>query len=394
MRFFRRFVVVGLVVTASDLVGTVALVRATNLAPIVCTAIGVVIASLLSFALHRAISYPAEPARRWYSSPREYVVAATAALCVDATLFGLLVPSGEHGLARIIGGKLVAVVGAFCLRLWFYRTVMFRTIRGDQAAPAKRVPPVGEIRLSVVIPAFHEQDSVAHTIRRVREELASIGENGGLEIVIVDDGSHDLTAQAARDGGADTVIQFEHNRGKGAAVRAGMLAAQGRTVAFTDVDLAYSPLQIIGLCEEIEAGWDVVVGSRKHTGTSTLVAARRIREIGGRVINAFTSAVLLGQYRDTQCGLKAFRNDVAKLIFSASVIDGFAFDVEVFHLVERYRLTLLEVPVSVENSTRSTVHIARDASRLVRDLFRIRRRAHSGGYEADVTVRLPPPQLG
>jgi len=151
--------------------------------------------------------------------------------------------------------------------------------------------------------------------------------------------------------------------------------------AFTDADLAYSPDQLVGLLEEVEAGWDVVVGSRRHTDTTTLVRARRLREIGGRGINLLTRAVLLGQYRDTQCGLKAFRSDAARLIFSHCHVDGFAFDVEVFHLVERYRLSLTEVPVRVENSSRSTVKVARDAVRLVLDLFRIRRWAGQGVYD-------------
>ena len=90
---------------------------------------------------------------------------------------------------------------------------------------------------------------------------------------------------------------------------------------------------------------------------------------------------LLGQYRDTQCGLKAFRADVARQIFEHSRIDGFAFDVEVFFLVEQYHLSLAEVPVRVENSTRSTVRVVRDAARLVRDLFRIRSWAHQGLYD-------------
>ena len=93
--------------------------------------------------------------------------------------------------------------------------------------------------------------------------------------------------------------------------------------------------------------------------------------------------VLLGQYRDTQCGLKAFRSDVARAIFGLSRIDGFAFDVEVFHLVERHRFTLVEVPVEVENSPRSTVRVARDATRLVRDLFRVRDMGRRGLYELD-----------
>ena len=196
--------------------------------------------------------------------------------------------------------------------------------------------------------------------------------------MVVDDGSPDRTAEVAEAAGADRRAAPRANRGKGAAVRTGVLAARGRTIAFTDADLSYSPDQLIGLVEEVESGWDVVVGSRRHTETTTLVRARRLREVGGRAINLLTRAVLLGQYRDTQCGLKAFRSDVAELIFAHCLLDGFAFDVEVFHLVERYHLSLNEVPVRVENSSRSTVNVVRDALRLVRDLFRVRRWSRRG----------------
>ncbi len=160
-----------------------------------------------------------------------------------------------------------------------------------------------------------------------------------------------------------------------------MLRASGRTVAFTDADLAYAPEQLLTLLHEVEAGWDVVVGSRKHEQTSTLVRARRLREIGGRVINWLTYSVLLGHYRDTQCGEKAFRSDVAREMFARAQVDGFAFDIEIFVIAERNGLAIKEVPVSVTNATRSTVHVVRDAARLVRDLFRIRRRAREGVYQ-------------
>jgi glycosyltransferase involved in cell wall biosynthesis len=170
------------------------------------------------------------------------------------------------------------------------------------------------------------------------------------------------------------------NRGKGAAVRTGVLAATGGVIAFTDADLSYAPVQLVGLLDIVESGVDMVVGSRKHDMTRTLVRAGRVREIGGRVINWLTHAVLLGNYRDTQCGLKAFRADAARLIFERSRIDGFAFDVELFVIAERNNLTLVEVPVTVVNTTRSTVRVARDAMRLVRDLFRIRRWSRRGAY--------------
>jgi dolichyl-phosphate beta-glucosyltransferase len=231
--------------------------------------------------------------------------------------------------------------------------------------------------VSVVIPAYHEADRIASTVTAVRAALVPLGD---VEIVVVDDGSDDGTADAARDAGADQVVVQPENRGKGAAVRAGVGVARGRTVVFTDADLAYTPDQIVGLVEAIEAGWDVVVGSRKHDATTTLVRARRLREIGGRVINWLSHVVLLGHYRDTQCGLKAFRSDAAGRIFELSRIDGFSFDIEVFAIVERLGLALTEVPVTVANTTRSTVSVTGDAARLVRDLFRIRRWAREGAY--------------
>ena len=175
-----------------------------------------------------------------------------------------------------------------------------------------------------------------------------------------------------------------------------MLAARGRTRAFTDADLAYSPAHLRDLLVEVESGWDVVVGSRRHLDATTLARAGRLREIGGRVINLLTWVVLLGQYLDTQCGLKAFRSDVAELLFGEGRIDGFAFDVELFHLVERYRLSLLEIPVDVTHSSRSTVRVARDGAALVADLFRLRRWAREGGTspegsEGSVAGGLPEP---
>lgn len=292
--------------------------------------------------------------------------------------------SGERrrvGAIEALAALALFASAANLVRVLISRRRASTEVRTDLSRRSRRPPAPGDVRLSVVVPAFGEQERIADTIDRLRSALAKVAADGGLEIVVVDDGSFDGTAAAAEAAGADRVLRHEVNRGKGAAVRTGVLAARGRAVAFTDADLAYSPDQLLGLLDEVEAGWDVVVGSRRHTDTTTLVRARRLREIGGRGINLLTRAVLLGQYRDTQCGLKAFRSDAARLVFSHCQVDGFAFDVEVFHLVERYHLSLTEVPVRVENSTRSTVRVARDAARLVRDLFRIRRRASQGVYD-------------
>lgn len=243
-----------------------------------------------------------------------------------------------------------------------------------------RPPAPGGPRVSLVLPTYRE-DRIGDSIRRVRDELGPLVGADGLEIIVVDDGSADGSAESARAAGADRVIEFAVNRGKGAAVRAGVLAATGRTVAFTDADLSYAPWQVMRLVEEVEDGWDMVVGSRYHRDTTTVVQASALRTLGGRAINAATRLVLAGRHADTQCGLKAFRSDVAVLLFGHTTIDGFAFDVELFLGAERAGLSLAEVPVAVENSERSTVNVGRDALRLLADLARIRRAASAGAYD-------------
>jgi glycosyltransferase involved in cell wall biosynthesis len=230
-------------------------------------------------------------------------------------------------------------------------------------------------RLSVVIPAFGEERRIGTTVRRVRTALAE----GGVEIVVVDDGSSDNTVEEAWAAGADQVVRLPSNRGKGAAVRAGMLASRGAAVVFTDADLAYAPSQIADLLEEIEKGWDVVVGNRHHRSN-----AIGIRDVGHRVFRGVTRLVLTRHFADTQCGLKGFNRRAADLIFSRTRIDSFAFDVEVLWLADHLGLKIEELPVELDRASdqarRSTVRLRIDAVRMLRDLLRIRRWAKRGGY--------------
>src|SRR5215204_501414 len=143
-------------------------------------------------------------------------------------------------------------------------------------------------RFSVVLPAYREAERIAGTIGRVRAEVGEVVGPEELEIVVVDDGSDDGTSAQAEEAGADRVLRHQANRGKGAAVRSGVLAATGRTVAFTDADLAYAPADLLAVLDAIESGADVVVGSRRHEETETVVRARWVRAAGGRAINLLT----------------------------------------------------------------------------------------------------------
>ncbi len=387
MNRLRRLTLVGTTATILDIVLLVVLADVVGWAIWWADAAAVAIATAVSWCLHSLVTFPDDPSNGWFRRLGTYLSTALTALLVDVATISLLYwalhPSWWLAYAVI---KVPALLLAFLTRMVMYRDTMFVAVRGSQGEPARRPVASGGPRLSVVVPAFREEDRIAATVAEIRAALGDLQSAGELEIVVVDDGSDDATADAAEAAGADVVLRCTPNRGKGAAVRAGVLAANGRTVAFTDADLSYAPSQLLRLLDGVEAGWDVVVGSRQHVETRTVVRAGRLREVGGRIINLLTGLVLLGRYRDTQCGLKAMRADVGRVIFDRARIDGFAFDVEVFHLVERYRLTLLEVPVEVVNSSRSTVNVARDALRLVRDLFRIRRWGRIGQYEADLST--------
>jgi putative flippase GtrA len=378
----RRFASVGALVTAADL-GLLAALRHGGDVPLpLADAAAVTAASVLSFTLHRSVTFADDPYVRWVQRPLSFAFVSSVAGLVDVgVLLALAAPVDTDRLPSLLAVKAAAIMAGGMVRIVGYRRLLFDHVRAVQARLVQDRPPApGDLRLTVVIPAYGEQERIGATIAAVRAALTEVAVDGGLEIVVVDDGSTDATSDAARTGGADQVVTQPHNRGKGAAVRAGIAVAKGRTIAFTDADLSYSPEHLLALLAKVEAGWDMVVGSRRHVETTVLVRARRLREVSGRLFNAFTTAVLLGQYRDTQCGLKAFRSDVARRLAGAGLIDGFAFDVELFHLAERDLLSLAEVPVSVVNSETSTMSVGRDAVRMVRDLFRIRRWAAEGRY--------------
>lgn len=235
-------------------------------------------------------------------------------------------------------------------------------------------------RLSVVLPAFEAAARVGDSVERVRRELAHFEEAGDLQVVVADDGSTDETVREARRAGADHVVVNARNLGKGAAVKAGVAAATGRTIAFTDVDLSYPPAQIERLVERVEAGTPVVVGSRWSADSSAETPASAVRKLNSRLFNLATR-LTVGVWRDTQCGLKAFDAEVAEPIFRRVRQDGFAFDVEIFLAAAALGLEVEEVPVRLEDGDGTTVHLRGQIS-AVTDMLRIRARLRRGGYAA------------
>ncbi|HEY9555114.1 MAG TPA: glycosyltransferase [Acidimicrobiales bacterium] len=377
-----RFGLVALVPTAVD-IGLLVLLRL-ELGWILVLAdlMAIAIASLLSYGLHRTVTFRSDPYVRWVRMPGTFLVVAVIAALVDVVVLrSLFAAEGFTTAASLVLAKVVALLAAAGVRFVLYRAVLLGAVRRGLQARTARTPAGGSVRASIVVPALDEAEGIASAIAEIRTALADLEADGGVEVVVVDDGSTDGTADAALAAGADQVVVLPVNRGKGAAVRAGVAAARGRTVAFTDADLAYSPDQLLLVIGEVEAGWDVAVGNRRHPSSSKVRGAGSLRDVGSKAINLLASGVLLSHPHDTQCGLKAFRADVAKAIFSLSRVDRFAFDIEILHLVERHELTLADVPVRLASSDRSTVKVVRDGLRLVRDIWRIRHWSATGAYE-------------
>jgi len=196
------------------------------------------------------------------------------------------------------------------------------------------------------------------------------------EIVVVDDGSTDDTVAIARRFAAErrqvSVLELGTNRGKGAAVRAGMRAARGALVLFSDADLATPIHELATLQAVIAGGYDIAIASRAVPGATIRVRQSPLRELAGRGFNTIVRALGIAPFRDTQCGFKLFTREAAHDLFGRATVDGFAFDVEVLLLASpRYRIA--EVPVEWVHVRESKVSRLSGARAFV-DLVRLRLR--------------------
>ena len=231
--------------------------------------------------------------------------------------------------------------------------------------------------LSVVIPMYNEASIVADTIRTLDGAMQARLSPEEYELIFVSDGSTDDRVSIARgmagEHPAIRVIEYMPNRGKGCAVRTGMLAAKGDFVLFTDCDLAYGTDVIVEAVLHYRDGVDAVIGSRRLTGDG-YEGYTFLRKMASSVY--FTVLKIVGGFRlsDSQCGFKSFRGDLARKIFSKCETNGFAFDFEVLLLADKCRAHIEEMPVTIINHRASTVHVVRDSIRMLRDLLRIKKR--------------------
>jgi dolichyl-phosphate beta-glucosyltransferase len=236
---------------------------------------------------------------------------------------------------------------------------------------------VSEPEISVVIPAFNEAARLPRTLERVAAFLRAWG--GTHEVLVADDGSTDDTARRAREAGA-TVLRDERNRGKGHAVRRGMLAARGRRRLMTDADLSTPIEELERFLKTMDEGYDVVIGSRALPASTIEVHQPWYRENMGRVYNLFVRALALPGLHDTQCGFKLWSAPAARDAFTAARLDGFSFDVEALYLARKRGYRIAEVPVVWRNDAASRVGLG-GGSLAFPDLLKIRWHDWRGRYE-------------
>jgi dolichyl-phosphate beta-glucosyltransferase len=229
--------------------------------------------------------------------------------------------------------------------------------------------------LSVVIPAFNEAQRLEPSLRSVLGFLARRGRP--FEVLVVDDGSSDGTAEVAgrfADQGVRVLVQ-PRNRGKGAALKAGVLASRGAAVLLTDADLS-TPIEELAKLEPYlsndGSGVDLVLGSRAVAGADIRQHQPFYREWMGKVFNLLIRLLGVRGVHDTQCGFKLLRGDVARRLFAEMSIEGFAYDVEMIWLARRHGYRLAEVGVIWSNSAASKVDPLRSSFEMFRDVLRIR----------------------
>ena len=243
---------------------------------------------------------------------------------------------------------------------------------------------VASPQLSIIIPAYNEERRLPSTLARVFSYLAQRGILA--ELIVVDDGSRDGTAELVRRSRTHApagvqlrLLNNPGNRGKGYSVRHGMLEARGERLLFTDADLSAPIEEVEKLEASLDAGAAVAIGSRSR---QELIRAHqsRLRETAGRTFNKIVKLVLRLPFHDTQCGFKLFRRDAAEAIFPCQMIERWGFDPELLYLARHFRFQVEEIPVVWAHVEGAKIRMLRDSARMFVDVIEIRWNALLGRY--------------
>lgn len=236
--------------------------------------------------------------------------------------------------------------------------------------------------LTIIVPVYNEMRRLDPGLTALLGFLDTAGLSA--DLLVVDDGSRDGTPERVeallRDRTDAALIRLPVNRGKGFAVKTGMLAARGRWRLFTDIDLSV-PIEVAGEFLRLgEAGASIVIGTRKTDQSQVPVPQPKYRKMLGEVFRQMTLRFFTPGLTDITCGFKMFRADAAEKLFARSEIDRWSFDAEILFLALRFGFKVREIPVVWTNNPETKVRLLVDLPRSLLELARIRWRWLSGGY--------------
>jgi len=252
----------------------------------------------------------------------------------------------------------------------------------EEDRPVEQYP-----RYSIVIPAFNERARILATLESVISCVRSSGWRA--EVIVVNDGSTDETAQLVRDfiltAPEVQLMENPSNRGKGYSVRNGIVHAQGEIVMFTDADLSAPIDEAERLFAAIADGADIAIGSRWLATSRQTHRQPLYRQVFGRCFNALTRMVMRLPYADTQCGFKAFTREAAQTVFQLMTIERWGFDPEILFIARKRGYKVKEVPVSWAHDARTRISYLRDGLQMLKELAIVRWNALTGKYRVEIT---------
>jgi len=230
--------------------------------------------------------------------------------------------------------------------------------------------------ISIVIPAYNEAERILPTIARI-DEYCRLRFHG-FEIIVVNDGSRDDTREVVlREKDKTASLRYEGykpNKGKGYAIRRGVMISAGGIILVSDADLSTPIEEMEKLLAHYDAGCDIVIGSRALAESDIVVKQPWWRQFMGKTFNAFVRSLLSMNFKDTQCGFKLFSGACGRDIFGRASIDRFAYDVEILYLAQKAGFRIEEVPIRWLNSPASKVNPVTDSLQMLKDLIKLRLR--------------------
>jgi dolichyl-phosphate beta-glucosyltransferase len=244
--------------------------------------------------------------------------------------------------------------------------------------------------VSLGVPAFNEEKRLSKSLGSLQEYLNTYSDE--IEVVVVDDGSTDSTSEVATSFKSRfknfKLVKLSENQGKGAAVNLGFEEANGEIIVFTDADFSTPITELPKLLNEVNKGYDVVVGSRAIDRSLVKKHQNPLRELVGRVSNILIRLLAVKGIYDTQCGFKAYKKETTQEIFGKQTVNGFAFDVELLFLAQQAGLKIKEIPVLWYNNPQSKVNAVGDTLDSFLDLIKIRARHAKGNGLVDLFFKL------